>query len=384
MNHQEQLNRTLVVGTAPPTRCGLATYTSNVREALRASGTDAGVLRLLNHLEPSRPTPDGVVATWRDGEPDGAIRAAEVANEFDRVLIQHEFGIYPGDEGIGIVKFLGHLDRPPVAVLHTVLAEPNPLQREVLAALVDTASALVVHGPTARHRLLDTVAIDPERVVVIPHGATTRKRHSADFDDSSPLMLTWGLIGPGKGIEHGINAIGQLREMGVDVGYLVAGSTHPNVRNQHGEQYRQSLQDLAVSRGVEDLVRFDNRYCSWREQQDWIDQASFVLLPYANHDQVTSGVLVEAMAAGKPVIATAFAHARELESTGALFVVDHGSSAQIAASIHELVSDPELCHRMETSARIEGMRCDWGVIGHRFAELLRASTQFAGAGGVMR
>ena len=384
MNHQEQLNRTLVVGTAPPTRCGLATYTSNVREALRASGTDAGVLRLLNHLEPSRPTPDGVVATWRDGEPDGAIRAAEVANEFDRVLIQHEFGIYPGDEGIGIVKFLGHLDRPPVAVLHTVLAEPNPLQREVLAALVDTASALVVHGPTARHRLLDTVAIDPERVVVIPHGATTRKRHSADFDDSSPLMLTWGLIGPGKGIEHGINAIGQLREMGVDVGYLVAGSTHPNVRNQHGEQYRQSLQDLAVSRGVEDLVRFDNRYCSWPEQQDWIDQASFVLLPYDNHDQVTSGVLVEAMAAGKPVIATAFAHARELESTGALFVVDHGSSAQIAASIHELVSDPELCHRMETSARIEGMRCDWGVIGHRFAELLRASTQFAGAGGVMR
>lgn len=384
MNHQEQLNRTLVVGTAPPTRCGLATYTSNVREALRASGTDAGVLRLLNHLEPSRPTPDGVVATWRAGEPDGAIRAAEVANEFDRVLIQHEFGIYPGDEGIGIVKFLGHLDRPPVAVLHTVLAEPNPLQREVLAALVDTASALVVHGPTARHRLLDTVAIDPERVVVIPHGATTRKRHSADFDDSSPLMLTWGLIGPGKGIEHGINAIGQLREMGVDVGYLVAGSTHPNVRNQHGEQYRQSLQDLAVSRGVEDLVRFDNRYCSWREQQDWIDQASFVLLPYDNHDQVTSGVLVEAMAAGKPVIATAFAHARELESTGALFVVDHGSSAQIAASIHELVSDPELCHRMETSARIEGMRCDWGVIGHRFAELLRASTQFAGAGGVMR
>ena len=384
MNHQEQLNRTLVVGTAPPTRCGLATYTSNVREALRASGTDAGVLRLLNHLEPSRPTPDGVVATWRDGEPDGAIRAAEVANEFDRVLIQHEFGIYPGDEGIGIVKFLGHLDRPPFAVLHTVLAEPNPLQREVLAALVDTASALVVHGPTARHRLLDTVAIDPERVVVIPHGATTRKRHSADFDDSSPLMLTWGLIGPGKGIEHGINAIGQLREMGVDVGYLVAGSTHPNVRNQHGDQYRQSLQDLAVSRGVEDLVRFDNRYCSWREQQDWIDQASFVLLPYDNHDQVTSGVLVEAMAAGKPVIATAFAHARELESTGALFVVDHGSSAQIAASIHELVSDPELCHRMETSARIEGMRCDWGVIGHRFAELLRASTQFAGAGGVMR
>ncbi|CAB4950217.1 MAG: glycosyltransferase [Actinobacteria bacterium] len=384
MNHQEQLNRTLVVGTAPPTRCGLATYTSNVREALRASGTDAGVLRLLNHLEPARPTPDGVVATWRAGEPDGAIRAAEVANEFDRVLIQHEFGIYPGDEGIGIVKFLGHLDRPPVAVLHTVLAEPNPLQREVLAALVDTASALVVHGPTARHRLLDTVAIDPERVVVIPHGATTRKRHSADFDDSSPLMLTWGLIGPGKGIEHGINAIGQLREMGVDVGYLVAGSTHPNVRNQHGEQYRQSLQDLAVSRGVEDLVRFDNRYCSWREQQDWIDQASFVLLPYDNHDQVTSGVLVEAMAAGKPVIATAFAHARELESTGALFVVDHGSSAQIAASIHELVSDPELCHRMETSARIEGMRCDWGVIGHRFAELLRASTQFAGAGGVMR
>lgn len=384
MSQPEQSNRTLVVGTAPPTRCGLATYTSNVQQALRANGTDASVMRLLNHFEPSRPTPEGVVATWREGEPDGAIRAAEVANEFDRVLIQHEFGIYPGDEGSEIINFLGHLDRPPVAVLHTVLAEPNPLQRKVLDALVDTASSLVVHGPTARSRLLETVAVDPGRVVVIPHGATTRKRHSADFDGSSPLMLTWGLIGPGKGIEHGITAVGQLRELGVDVGYLIAGSTHPNVRNEHGEQYRRSLQDLAVSRGVDDLVRFDNRYCSWREQQDWIDQASFVLLPYDNHDQVTSGVLVEAMAAGKPVIATAFSHARELEGTGALFVVDHASSSQIAAAIHELVTDPELCSRMETSARIEGMRCDWGVIGHRYAALLHASTQFAAAGGIVR
>lgn len=383
MNQRAQTNRTLVVGTAPPTRCGLATYTINVQQALRAGGMEVGVLRLLNHFEPSRPTPDGVVANWRDGEPDGAIRAAEVANEFDRVLIQHEFGIYPGEEGCGIIDFLEHLDRPPVTVLHTVLAEPNRRQRDVLDAVIGTSSSLVVHGRTARDRLLDTVAIDPGRVVVIPHGATTRKRHSAGFDDSSPMMLTWGLIGPGKGIEHGIAAVGQLREMGIDVGYLIAGSTHPNVRNQHGEQYRRSLQELAVRRGVDDLVRFDNRYCSWREQQDWIDQASFVLLPYDNPDQVTSGVLVEAMAAGKPVIATAFAHATELEGTGALFVVDHGSSSQIAAAMHALVTDPDLRARMETSARIEGMRCDWGVVGHRYAELLHASTQFAVAGGVM-
>lgn len=384
MNHREQPGRTLVVGTAPPTRCGLATYTANVQQALASNGTDARVLRLLNRFEPSRPAGDAVVANWRAGEPDGAIRAAEVANEFDRVLIQHEFGIYPGAEGEEIIDFLGHLDQPPVTVLHTVLADPGPVRRAVLEALVDTSSTLVVHGPTARDRLLDTMILDPGRVVVIPHGATTRKRHAAGFEPTTPLMLTWGLIGPGKGIEHGIAAVAQLREMGVDVGYLVAGSTHPNVRTTHGEQYRRWLEELAVGLGVADLVQFDDRYCTWREQQDWIDQATFVLLPYDNPDQVTSGVLVEAMAAGKPVIASSFVHAREVEQTGALILVDHQSPAQIAAAMHTLVTDEDLLRRMETSARIEGMRCDWGVIGHRYAELLHGSTQFAIAGGSLR
>ena len=384
MNHREQFTRTVVVGTAPPTRCGLATYTTNVQQSLRTNGMDASVLRLLNRFEPACPTSDGVVANWRDGSADGAIRAAEVANDFDRVLIQHEFGIFPGDEGREIIDFLGHLDRPPVTVLHTVLSEPNPLQMEVLEALIDTSSNLVVHGTTARDRLLDTVTIDPERVVVIPHGATTRKRHSAGFDESATMMLTWGLIGPGKGIEHGIRAVAHLRDMGVDVPYLIAGATHPNIRKHNGEAYRDGLQELAAGLGVGDLVRFDDRYCTWREQQDWIDAATFVLLPYDNPDQVTSGVLVEALAAGKPVIATSFAHARELSCTGALSVVDHGSSTQIAAAVHELVTDPDLRSRMETSARIEGMRCDWGVVGHRYAELLHASTQFANAGGALR
>ena len=381
MNDRDPFSRTLVVGTAPPTRCGLATYTKSVQEALVTNGVEAGILRLLNPFEASRPTPAGVVATWRDGEPDGAIHAAEVANEFDRVLIQHEFGIYPGDEGESIIEFLGFLERPPVSVLHTVIADPNPLQRRVLDALVSNSSSLVVHGTTARDRLLESVTIDPSRVAVIPHGATIRKRHSAGFDDSRPMMLTWGLIGPGKGIEHGISAVAQLREMGIDVEYLVAGSTHPNVRNTDGEAYRTGLQELTERRGVADLVHFDNRYCSWREQQDWIDAASFVLLPYDNPEQVTSGVLVESMAAGKPVIATAFAHARELESTGALFVVDHGSASQIAAAMHELLTDLELRGRMETAARIEGMRCDWGVVGHRYATLLQAADQFVTVGG---
>lgn len=381
MNDREQFSRTLVVGTAPPTRCGLATYTMNVQQALGANGVDARIMRLLNRYEPSRPASDDIVATWRDGDRDGAIHAAEVANEFDRVLVQHEYGIYPGAEGESIIEFLAHLERPPVIVLHTVLAQPNPIQARVLDAVVANASSLVVHGTTARDRLFDTVAVDPDRVAVIPHGATIRKRHSAAFDETRPVMLTWGLIGPGKGLEHGISAVAQLREMGVDVHFLIAGATHPNIRNTDGERYRNGLQRQAEELGVADLIHFDNRYCSWREQQEWIDAAAFVLLPYDNPDQVTSGVLVEAMAAGKPVIATAFAHARELEPTGALFVVDHGSSTQIAAAMYALMTDLELRGRMETAARIEGMRCDWGVVGHHYAELLQSSEQFAIFGG---
>jgi glycosyltransferase involved in cell wall biosynthesis len=354
----------------------------SVQQALIGSGVEAKILRLLTHTEASRPAPEGVAATWRDGEPDGAIHAAEVANSFDRVLIQHEFGIFPGAEGDSIIEFLGHLDRPPVTVLHTVLSEPNPQQQLVLDAVVANSSTVVVHGANARERLIESVEIDPLRVVVIAHGATIRKRHSANFEQARPLMLTWGLLGPGKGAEHGIAAVARLREMGIEVEYLIAGSTHPNVRNHSGETYRHSLEQLAEELGVTDLVKFDNRYCTWREQQAWIDAATFVLLPYDNLDQVTSGVLVEAMAAGKPVIATAFAHARELEPTGALLVVDQGSSTQIAAAMHALATDLELRSRMETAARIEGMRCDWGVIGHRYAELLHAADQFVTAGGM--
>ena len=378
---REPYERTLVVGTAPPTRCGLATYTVNVRDALRMNGVDAHVLRLLNRQEPSTPIPAGVIGEWRDGTRDGARHAAELANEFSRVLVQHEYGIYPGDDGIEVIDFLEHQAKPAVTVLHTVLLEPSPRQRLVLSALVENSSTLIVHGTTAKARLLDVVPIDPDRVVVIPHGATLRKRHSAQFAETRPSMLTWGLIGPGKGLEHGVAAVARLRGAGLDVDYLIAGATHPNVRRSQGERYRHELLDLADGLGVRDLIHFDNRYCTWREQQEWIDSASVVLLPYDNPDQVTSGVLVEALAAGKPVIATAFSHARELADTGALMIVDHSAPAEIATAMHALATDHELRGRMETAARIEGMRCDWGVVGHRYAEVLHSSDQFATSGG---
>ncbi|MBI5089725.1 MAG: glycosyltransferase, partial [Actinobacteria bacterium] len=307
----------IVVGTYPPTQCGLATYTDHLRGAMTTRGWDVGVVRLTQpgDLPPVVP----VVANWDRLSGAGLDDAVLTCETTSVVLLQHEYGIYPGADGRDVLDLVHRCAPPIISVLHTVLADPTRSQRAVLDQLMDRSAVVTVHTEVARSRLLGVHGVDPRRVAIVPHGATPNLAGSART--ASPTVLTWGLLGPGKGIEHGIAAIARLREAGLDVRYVVAGETHPNVRATEGERYRNGLARQARHAGVGDLVEFDPGYRDWASLRALVRSATLVLLPYDSHDQVTSGVLVEALAAGKPVVATAFPHALEVASTGAALVV---------------------------------------------------------------
>ena len=369
----------VLVGTYPPTECGLATYTANLRGALAGAGTRARVVRVLDAPSGAeRDCDDPDVATiWRHGDPSGLEVAADTLNGSEVVLIQHEFGIFAGADGESVLDLAQRCDRPIITVLHTVMENPTPRQEAIVTALAGRSSRLVVHSAAARSRLLGSHALDPAIVRVIPHGAAPNRLGCKAVTCTEPLLLTWGLLGPGKGIEHGIEAIALLREQGLDVRYLVAGETHPKVRAREGERYREALQAQARARGVADLVDFDAAYRTWPALQAIVRSASLVLLPYDSRDQVTSGVLVEALAAGKAVVATAFPHAVELSRTGAVAVVDHQSPHQCARTIRRILIHPDLQEMMATASRAEGARYDWAIVGQQFANLADEALRLA-------
>jgi glycosyltransferase involved in cell wall biosynthesis len=302
----------------------------------------------------------------------GEAEVAGILSDFDIAVVQHEYGIYGGPDGDQVLGVLDRLTVPVIVVLHTVLVDPTRHQREVLERVLAAADAVVTMTPTARRRLLNGYAVDPQRVALIPHGAPGNRaagngasRGTAD----RPTILTWGLLGPGKGIEWGIDALAQLRHLDPMPRYLVVGETHPRVVERHGEAYREALTAQAAERGVGHLIEFDARYLDAGALSRVVAQADVVLLPYDSREQVTSGVLVEALAAGKPVIATGFPHAVELLGGGTGLVVPHGDSAAMARALRRVLTEPGLATRLGAAAAALAPQLLWPAVAERYRAL---------------
>jgi glycosyltransferase involved in cell wall biosynthesis len=255
-----------------------------------------------------------------------------------------------------------------------VLAKPTSWQKMILDEVISAASAVVTMTETGRDRVLALYGTDPAKVRVIPHGAApalaaARPDRWQAVRPSRPGVLTWGLLGPGKGIEHAIDAIALLREEGVAVRYTVAGETHPKVRARSGEAYRRSLQDRAIRQGVLDLIRFSDRYLPPPALARLVRSASTVLLPYDSAEQVTSGVLIEAVAAGKPVVATRFPHAVELLSGGAGLLVDRRDPAAIAAALRRVLTERGQAALMSRHAAAIAPGLLWPAVAASYRDL---------------
>ncbi len=356
-----------VLSTYPPTQCGLATFAAALSKGLR----DVGVARVgVIQVEPddSGAVPVGVVATLHSGSLQSRLEAVRVINSFDVLLLQHEFGIFGGDEGSEILELLGDVHVPVIVTMHTVPLEPSSKQREVFEALLDRADMLVAMTQVAHDRCLMRFPVDPAKLVTVPHGATVPR-----YVSMPPLfrtsLLTWGLLGPGKGIEWVIDAIAMVPELRDSLHYTIAGQTHPKVRAHEGERYRDSLKARVDALGISSMVTFDDSYRSLESLIELVAQSTCVVLPYDSNDQITSGVLVDALSVGRPVIATEFPHARELLSDGAGIVVPHRDPVSLAHAIRVVATDKERLEAMVEQTLPIARDHRWPAVAARYVDL---------------
>lgn len=356
-----------ILSTFPPTPCGIATFSAALAAGLVANDATVDVVRCGPPLEVEDPFV--VASLLPDGEDVGA--AVDALNRTDVAIVQHEYGIYGGFDGAVVLDVLAALDVPTIVVAHTVPIAPTSSQRAVLEGVCDEADVVVVMTTTARDRLVAGFDVADARIVVIPHGATIPARSTRLAPDrtSRHELLTWGLLGPGKGIEWAIDAVAMLGGLQPRPHYTIAGATHPKVLANDGEAYRDMLLQRAWSSGAIKHVEFDDGYRDLESLTDLIVAADLVVLPYDSEEQVTSGVLVDAVAAGRPVVSTAFPHAVELLRSGAGLVVPQRDPAALASAIRAVLTDDRLAADMAAEARRLAPDLSWLAVAARYDEL---------------
>jgi glycosyltransferase involved in cell wall biosynthesis len=358
-----------VLSTFPPTQCGIATFAQSLVTHLTRAGAHVGVVRVVD--EPQVQVLP-VVHQWERSNRFSTDAAARALDDFDVAIVQHEYGIFGGADGEDVVELVRRLRVPVVTVLHTVLTHPTANQFRVLADLVDESTSLITMTETARDRLIAGWDVAPSRVMVIPHGADDNRRAVLGAGlPARPTVLTWGLLSEGKGIEWALLALADLKDSVPLPRYRVVGRTHPKVLEREGEAYRSRLLAMTRDLGLSDHVEFDARYLTHDELAQAVADADIVLLPYDSREQVTSGVLTEAVAAGKPVISTSFPHAVELLSKGAGLLVPQGDPDALSAALRAVLTEPGLAEQMARSSRRSAQSLLWPTVARSYVELGR-------------
>ena len=358
------------VSTYQPTNCGIATFTASLMNSMNAIDSySAKVIRLLDAPKPLDPPAPLVIASIVSGDRSSISRAASTLNSLDIAVIQHEFGIYGGPDGEEVLTLVNQLRVPTIVVLHTVLSAPSPHQRAIIQALCERAAAVVVMSKIARHRLITDPMIDPSKILLIHHGSRRIISHVLRNEIVRPVILTWGLISPGKGIEWVIAAMEQLQDIHPAPIYIVAGRTHPKVLESQGEIYRESLENLVDELSLRNSVELRSTFLNNDALDNLLATASIVVLPYDNSEQVTSGVLVEAVSAGRPIVATRFPHAVELLEGEVGILVPHRDPNALAEALRKILMDSNLAEEMSRRTRVIAREIQWPVVAREYANL---------------
>ena len=370
--------RIALIGCFRPRQCGIATFTADVYDHLMATGAglavDVYAMRSL-HAQGSDPA---VTCSIDDDSPASYRAAAAAINRSgaNAVWLQHEFGIFGGPAGDLILELVDRIAAPLIVTLHTVLAEPGAGQRRVIERLVARASRLVVMSDFGRRTLIEAYCAEPASVALIEHGTPDRPftaspplRAALGIADR-PVLSTFGLLGPGKGLETAIRALPAIAAQYPGILYRIVGATHPNLLASEGEAYRESLEALAESLGVKDNVAWENRFLETGELLDQIELCDIYLAPYPNLAQITSGTLAYAVALGRAVVSTPFVHARELLADDVGILVPQGDSDAIAEAVLLLLSAPGERRALQDRAYKRGRRTAWPEIARQCAALL--------------
>lgn len=379
-DHRESIRRIALIGNSPPRRCGIATFTANLRSALTLAAPDVEIdVYAMNEADSVHCYGAEVVCQIRQEEPaDYQLAARRIsASGADVILLQHEYGIFGGAAGSRILGLLDRVEAPLVTTLHTVLEKPTTEQRAVIEAILRRSSKAIVMARKGREILERVHGVSRGRVNVIPHGAPDRPL--ADPAAAKPrfgfagrkVMLTFGLLSPNKGIETMIQALPQIVARHPDALYVVLGATHPNLLHREGEAYREGLRALAEELGVGRHLSFIDGFLEQDLLLDYLEACDIYVTPYLNEAQITSGTLSYAVGLGKPVVSTPYWHAAELLADGVGILCGIGNSDCFANAIIGLFDDPEAIAAMRRRAWEIGRSMTWARLGTRYLEVCR-------------
>jgi glycosyltransferase involved in cell wall biosynthesis len=378
VRYNEGIDSVAVIGNYLPRLCGIATFTTDLVEALSAEFPDINCWAVAMNDKPEGYAYPGKV---RFVVNQNKLADYNVASEFlnigqtDIVCVQHEYGIFGGPAGSHLLKLLGELRMPIVTTLHTVLKDPLPEYREVMHKLADLSDKLIVMSQKACDFLRDVYAVPEQKIAFIHHGIPDMPFIDPNFYkdkfgvEGKKVLLTFGLLSPNKGIENVLRALPSVIKEHPDVTYILLGATHPHILKEHGEEYRISLQQLVLKLNLSGHVMFHNRFVELKELCEFLGAADIYVTPYLEECQITSGTLAYAMGTGKAVISTPYWYAAEMLAEGRGIIVPFKNPHAIAKHVNNLLDDDMKLQTMRKMAYTFCREATWKEVSRRYLEV---------------
>lgn len=373
------VNTIATIGTHVPRQCGIATFTSDLCDSVAAELADEGqiITIAMDDTDGGYPYPDRVRFQIRDNRLQDYRQAADFLNlhQIDLVLLQHEYGIFGGRCGAYVVDLVKNLKMPVVTTLHTVLQEPSKKQKDIVLELAAGSDRVVVMSQKGRDMLSEIYGVAKGKIAVIPHGIP-----DVEFADpeacKKPLnhlgrkvILSFGLVHPGKGFEYMIEAMPQIIRRHPEALYIILGATHPHVKKATGDAYRHSLEAMVSRLGLENHVLFENRFVSLDLLRQFIGAADIYITPYVSPAQITSGTLAYAVGMGRAIVSTPYWYAEELLAEDRGRLVPFRDSAAIAAVVDDLLADREQRETLRRRAYQFGREMTWPAVARDYLSL---------------
>ena len=360
------------LSTYPPRECGIATFTQDLIRGLKQNNQlQPQVFAISDH---TYSYDNDVLFELAQHNAKDYAATAEYINDssMKAIVIEHEYGIFGGDDGEYVLYLTDAVYKPVITTLHTVLPNPSPSQFHVLQQLCKRSDKVIAMSQNSKQILQEVYQIDPDKVAVLHHGVPSISLPSREALkkkmnlQNKTIISTFGLLAPGKGLEYGIEAAGIAAQKHPELVYYIIGKTHPVIQKQHGEAYREKLQQLVRARGLDHNVRFINKYLSKQEIMQWLKMSDLYMTPYLGKDQAVSGTLAYAVGSGRVIISTPYSYATEMLASNRGMLAEFEDAISLAQCITHLLDNPDLRKTMEENTLTLGKTMSWQNVASDF------------------